>query len=53
MSEEKSGLYRFTGLPDGFVAGFTTRRLAPDDVGSIHEKIISGSLERLAENLKA
>jgi YfiH family protein len=29
-----SGLHRFPGLPDGFAAGFTTRVLAPDDVGS-------------------
>jgi YfiH family protein len=31
---EESGLVRFTGLPEGFAAGFTTRRLAPDEVGS-------------------
>jgi YfiH family protein len=31
---EESGLFRFTGLPPGFAAGFTTRRLAPDEAGA-------------------
>ena len=31
---EESGLFRFAGLPPGFTAGFTTRRLAPDEVGA-------------------
>lgn len=31
---EQGGLVRFEGLPDGYVAGFTTRLLAPDDAGA-------------------